>query len=199
MSGFKKLWHDAIREPRIGVMLHFDASRGTDDNALSWFRHPDAQGAYQWLIYDDGSRHPIAPRNSRAWHAGECRTSDSRLQYKDANSAFYGAAWAGGGNKGDKAPEAAVAEMVRICVELFRAHGWTHREVWRITSHHLEAWPRGRKQDVLGADPRNPVIDLFEVRIQVWEGLNGPIAIDPKMAGGIRCYETDLMRWVRVA
>lgn len=158
-----------LREPRLGIMLHYDASTGTDAGALAWFAHPDCRVSYNYLVDDDGDVHVIAPPNARAWHAGACRSSDAaRLPYRDANSAFYGVAWAGGGRRGDVCPERALAGITVQCVTIFRAHRWPAEEVWRIVGHRTEAWPRGRKPDPEG--PRHPnatILSVLDVRARV--------------------------------
>lgn len=155
---------NARTEPPIGVLLHYDES-ASDAGALAWFHDPRCQVSYHYLVRDDGTVHEIAPRGKRAWHAGACRPSDPvRMSYRDANSAFYGVAIAA--NHKDTATEAQVASVVRIIKALFLENGWPFTEVWRISSHHLEAWPRGRKVDV-----QRPgggwVLDLHEVRRKV--------------------------------
>jgi N-acetylmuramoyl-L-alanine amidase len=159
--------YNALRERRLGVMLHYDASTGSDKSAIGWFSDPDCEVSYNLLVGDDGHVYAIAPEDRRAWHAGVCKSSDPRLAYKDANSAFYGISWAGGGRKGDRCPEAAKASIVSECVRLFRKHGWSADETWRIVGHRTEAWPRGRKTDPEGADLKNPVLSTEEIRRRV--------------------------------
>lgn len=160
-------WND-LREPRIGIMLHYDASTGGDGSALAWFSDPACKVSYNILVGDDGKAWSIAPEDKRAWHAGACIPSDSpRLHYKDANSAFYGVSWAGGGKSRDRCPEAAVASIAAQCARLFRKHGWKASETWRIVGHRTEAWARGRKQDPEGPKPTNPILSTAEVRKRV--------------------------------
>lgn len=156
-------WNE-LKEPRQGITLHYDAS-SSDAGAVAWFSHPECKVSYNFLVLDDGRVVPIAPRAKRAWHMGSCRPHDpSWLNYKDANSAFYGVAIAA--NHKDTATEAQVAAVVRIIKGLFIEHGWPLTDAYRITSHHLEAWPRGRKIDV--ARPGGGwVLDLDEVRRRV--------------------------------
>lgn len=167
-AGRARNW-GARRESRLGIMLHYDASAGLDVDALGWFSDPRCRVSYNWLYLDDGAEHEIAPDDARAWHAGACRPSDpARLAYGDANSAFWGLAWAGGGRPGDVCPEAARAAIVRRCVTLFRRRGWPAEETWRIVSHRSEAWPRGRKDDPEGpGHPRRTVLSTHEIRSRV--------------------------------
>ena len=132
-----------LRAPRMGIMMHYDAS-ASDNGAVEWLLFdPKCAVSYNWLILDDGTVRDIAPKDARAWHAGECKPSRPELAYRDANSAFYGVALAA--RPGDTATPAAFSAVVDLCVALMQSHGWT--EEWRITSHRAEAWPRGRKDD----------------------------------------------------
>lgn len=157
---FRPNW-DTRTEKVQGILLHYDES-ATDAGAVAWFRHPDCRVSYHYLVLDNGTPVNIAPVGTRAWHAGRCRPSNpERLDYRDANSAFYGVAIAA--NHKDTATPAQVATVVRLCQELFTGNDWPRAETWRISSHHLEAWPRGRKVDTKAPDGRW-VLDLDEVR-----------------------------------
>jgi N-acetyl-anhydromuramyl-L-alanine amidase AmpD len=149
-----------LREPRIGVMLHYDGST-TDPGAMSWLEHPDCKVSYNYLVLDNGDVVVVAPKDKRAWHAGNCTSSDARLPYRDANSAFYGVAAATG-----SAPvtEAQLKSIVDICRYLFRENKWPEAESWRISSHRNEAWQRGRKIDPEGPRPESPILSLEQVR-----------------------------------
>jgi N-acetyl-anhydromuramyl-L-alanine amidase AmpD len=154
-------WSLRIREPRIGVMLHYDAS-ATDAGAIAWLAGPDIKVSYNWLVTDEGNIIPIAPETARAWHAGVCRSSDPRLPYRDANSAFYGVSIAA--TTGDVATVEAKRSVAALCRTLFGRHGWPVDEVWRIVSHRTQAWPRGRKNDPEGPDLAHPVLNANEIR-----------------------------------
>ena len=111
----------------------------------------------------NGAQLTVAPANARAWHAGTSRPSNNSLTYKDANSAFYGIAIAA--TDGDVATSAQKMAVVRLCHALFAHHGWSFKdELWRVTGHDTEAWPRGRKHDPTGSHPERPVLDVAEVR-----------------------------------
>ena len=159
-------WNDDLREPRIGVLLHYDASV-SDASAVQWLtRDPRCKVSYTWLILDDGSIITVAPPDARAWHAGICRASDPRLPYRDANSAFYGLSLAA--TAGDRATPAALTAIADLTRALFGRHGWdTRTELWRIVGHSTEAWPRGRKVDPVGPDPARPVLRVEEIRQRV--------------------------------
>lgn len=152
-----------LREPRLGVMLHYDDS-ASDPGAVEWLtRDPRCRVSYNWLVLDDGTVVEIAPANARAWHAGVCRPSDpQRLRYRDANSAFYGIAIAASGR--DTATAAQFDAVQRLVVDLFRRHGWSFAEPWRVTTHRREAWPRGRKIDIEGPNPASPVFPVARLR-----------------------------------
>jgi hypothetical protein len=152
-----------LREKRIGIMLHYDAS-ANDAGAVQWLKHdPRCQVSYTDIVLDNGTVISIAPRNRRAWHAGVCRSSDPRLVYKDANSAFYGIAIAA--TAGDTATLAQKQAVDRVCEEIFAAEGWNVcSDAWRIVGHDTEAWPRGRKNDPIGSNPKHPVLSTFEIR-----------------------------------
>lgn len=136
-----------LREPRLGVMLHWDGSF-SDRGALLWLlSDPRCRVSYNWLVLDDGTVRDIAPPRARAWHAGDCRTSDpARLPYRDANSAFYSiAAAAKPGDTITPKQFRAIADLTRAC---FDAERWPLTDTWRVTDHSREAWPRGRKHDI---------------------------------------------------
>lgn len=151
----------ALREPRIGVMIHFDAS-SSDAGGVAWFSDPKCNVSYQFLVLDDGGFVRIAPDDARAWHAGACQPSDPRLPYKDANSAFYGIA-AATNEKTDVTPlqTATIAFLTRL---YFNRHSWPVTDLWRIVGHRTEAWPRGRKSDPEGADLANPILAVGDIR-----------------------------------
>lgn len=155
-------YSSTLREKRLGVMIHFDGSV-SDAGARSWFADPRCAVSYQDLVLDDGTVVQIAPTSARAWHAGACRSSDpERLPYRDANSAFYGIAAAT-----DDRYQVTALQMLAIAYRTrwyFAAEGWDPRETWRIVGHDTEAWPRGRKFDPTGPDPRNPILAIEDIR-----------------------------------
>lgn len=161
MSGREN--HGPLTEPRVGVMLHYDASR-SDTGAVAWLtRDPACKVSYHWLVTDDGEAHIIAPHGRRAWHAGVCRSSDpARLPYRDANSAFYGLAIAA--TAGDEASDEQLARVLQLVRDCFVRQRWPMSETWRVVGHSTEAWPRGRKTDPEGPDPLHPVLDVALVR-----------------------------------
>lgn len=153
--------HGPLKGPRIGCMIHFDAS-GSDAGSLAWFTNPKCKVSYNDLILDDGSHVVIAPRDRRAWHAGICRPSSARLQYTDANSAFYGVAIAS-----NEKIEATALQMISVAWRvrhLFEYQGWPLTDTWRITGHEDEAWHRGRKSDPSGPSKLNPILSVENVR-----------------------------------
>jgi N-acetyl-anhydromuramyl-L-alanine amidase AmpD len=152
----------ALREPRLGVMLHYTGP-GSDDGLVAWLqRGADCRVSYNWLVQDDGEEVPVAPAAARAWHAGVCRPSDPRLVYQDANSAFYGIALTAA--PPEVASQFAFRAVLRVCRELFYQHRWSLRESWRIVGHDTEAWPRGRKIDPTGPNPKHPILDVLAIR-----------------------------------
>lgn len=153
--------YEPLREKRVGVMLHYDAS-GTDAGAVSWFADPRCRVSYHYLVLDDGAYVAIAPLDKRAWHAGVCQPSDSRLAYRDANSAFYGIA-AATDNRVDVTP-LQLLTVAWLTRKLFEREGWPVTDLWRITSHRTEASPRGRKSDPEGGDLKNPIFSPADVR-----------------------------------
>jgi hypothetical protein len=165
--------YNRIREPRVGVMLHYDGST-SDRGAVNWLLHdPRCHVSYNWLVLDHGALVPIAPSGSRAWHAGVCKPSLG-LVYKDANSAFYGLSLAA--TVGETATEDAKATIAKHCLTLFRHHGWEPAtDGWRIVSHASEAWPRGRKIDPVGPDQLHPVLSVEEIRDRVQKLAGQPV------------------------
>lgn len=164
---------NAPREPRLGVMLHYDAST-SDRGAVQWLMHdPRCKVSYNYLVLDNGEVVTVAPVTARAWHAGICRSSDpGRLPYRDANSAFWGVSIAAG--SGDVATLAAKVAVARVCTELMLSMGWDLSSTFRIVGHDTEAWPRGRKIDPEGPDPLRPVLSVTEIRRMVATGALAP-------------------------
>lgn len=164
-------YHPTIREPRLGVMLHYDGS-AADLPGLKWLlKDPACKVSYNDVIDDKGAYHQVAPEDARAWHAGTCRTSDPRLPYTDANSAFYGVAVLCDGD--DLTTGAQLLGVAERAAYYFRKHGWPATETWRIVGHKSEAWPRDpsatppryRKVDPDGERKDGlPVLDVQVVR-----------------------------------
>ena len=159
-----------LKEPRVGVMLHYDAS-ASDASAIIWFTDPLCRVSYNWLVMDSGNVIPIAPQDARAWHAGYCKSDDPRLAYRDANSAFYGLALAA--TTGDVATREAKRSIAMMCLHCFALEGWPITDVWRIVSHrqhavyepgHPKAGQYGRKSDPEGPDLARPVMNTNEIR-----------------------------------
>jgi N-acetyl-anhydromuramyl-L-alanine amidase AmpD len=168
------MFNPDLREPRIGVMVHYDGS-SSDHGGLAWFADPKCEVSYQVGALDDGRWAQIAPDSARAWHAGACRTSDpKRLSYRDANSAFYAIA-----ALTDETHQVTVAQMLTIAWKIrtwFRAEGWKPEETWRIVGHdteavfergHARAGQRGRKIDPTGPNPKNPILAIEDIRYLV--------------------------------
>ena len=158
LSGVSNRWA-ALAEPRRGIMLHYDAS-GSDAGALSWLRDPRCKVSYNWLVLDNGTVEEIAPREARAYHAGECRPSGTGPMYTYANSAFYGVAIAA--TDGETVTPAQEEAVVALCAELCREHTWNPAH--SIVGHDTEAWPRGRKHDPTGSNPAKPVMSVARIR-----------------------------------
>jgi N-acetylmuramoyl-L-alanine amidase len=170
--------YNALLEPRLGVMLHYDES-STDAAAMAWFTDPRCEVSYNLLVLDDGRYVLVVPEERRAWHAGHCRSSNStKLPYRDANSAFVGIAVATNGRT--PATQAQLDTVVWLTQREFDKHGWPRTETWRIIGHDSEAiWPRkadvprhlrgkrGRKIDPTGPNPDRPILSVKEVRARV--------------------------------
>lgn len=145
-----------LREPRQAIMLHYDAS-SNDRAGVQWVKYDSrVKVSYNFMVTDAGRLITITPFHARAWHAGVCRPSDPRLQYTDANSAFYGISITA--TVGDIATDAAKRTIAQLCFTLFHHHDWAIDETYRIVSHRDEAWPRGRKTDP------EPVMHTSEIR-----------------------------------
>src|SRR5690349_17272998 len=113
-----------MSEPRRGVMLHYTA--GSFAGSVAWCRNPDSRVSYHAIVGQRGDVELLAPWDRRAWHAGVCQSSDPRLPYKDANSAFEGVALAAG--PGMRVTPEAFDTIVRIVRLRFRANGWDDAE-----------------------------------------------------------------------
>ena len=142
-------------EPRIGIMLHVDASR-SDTGSLEWFGNNRCRCVYHWIVMDDGRVVGLVPPHRRSWHAGKCRPSGRTQSYRDANSAFYGLAAAA--TIGDSITTPQLKSLVRVVSDIMAHESWTDLNR-RLTGHSIEAWPRGRKTDP-ECDPKNPVLTL---------------------------------------
>lgn len=160
---------NSLREARMGVMLHYDAST-SDKGAVEWLLHdPRCKVSYNYLVLDNGQIVTIAPADARAWHAGICRPSEPRLNYRDANSALWGISIAATvGEVATKEAKEAIADLTRI---LFINQHWPLTDTWRIVGHSSEAWPRGRKIDPVGPNPAKPVLSVEEMRDTVTGGI----------------------------
>lgn len=163
-------WNE-LKEKRIGIMLHYDASV-SDASAIAWLAtDPRCHVSYNWIVMDSGNIIPLAPDDKRAWHAGFCRSDDPRIPYRDANSAFYGISLAA--TLGDVATREAKRSIAALCLTLFAHNDWSLTEIWRIVSHgsqavfepgHPKAGQRGRKSDPEGPDKAHPVMSTNEIR-----------------------------------
>jgi N-acetyl-anhydromuramyl-L-alanine amidase AmpD len=154
---------NSVREKRLGICLHYDASR-SDKGAVAWLTaDPRCTVSYHLIITDDGTIYQIAPLDKRAYHAGVCVSSDPRLPYRDANSALYGVSIAA--TDGEVCTPAQFDSVVVACDLLAAREGWDlAKEPWRIVGHNTEAHPRGRKLDPIGTNPAKPVLDVAAVR-----------------------------------
>jgi N-acetyl-anhydromuramyl-L-alanine amidase AmpD len=154
--------HGPLRDEVLGVMLHY--SVGSYAGTLSHCRNPKSAVSYHVVLGPQaGERSQLVPLGRRAWHAGVCRTSDSRLPYTDANSAFVGVAVATGNPPVVVTPPQFNA-IVDECRRIYAHYGWPLTETWRIVGHASEAWPRGRKSDPTGPDATRPVLSVEAVR-----------------------------------
>lgn len=134
------------RHPVVGICLHWTG--GTFASAVDWCWRAESQVSYHAIISPRGQVALVAPWEARAWAIGRSRSSDpTRLPYPadDANSVFESIALAGGPPV--KPTPEAVAKLIALVAERFRARGWSAGDVWRITTHRAEAWERGRKHD----------------------------------------------------
>lgn len=125
-----------LREPRIGIMLHYDGGASDIGGIYFLTKDPGCKVSYNWAITDDGKEVIVAPENARAWHGGNCTPSDPRLTYRDANSAFYGVAITAGPN--DTVTQAQLEAVVRRCAILFDKHKWDRTDGYRIVTHKSE-------------------------------------------------------------
>jgi N-acetyl-anhydromuramyl-L-alanine amidase AmpD len=167
-----------LKEPRIGVMLHYDDST-SDSGALAWFKDPECKVSYNYLVLDNGDYVPLLDEEKRAWHAGLCRTSSpARLRYNDANSAFLGISVATNGKI--PATAAQLETVAWLTRRYFQKKGWPLSETWRIVGHDTEAvygqnadvpvhlrGKRGRKIDPTGPKKDRPILSVAEVRKRV--------------------------------
>lgn len=155
---------------RHGIMLHFDASR-TDQGAINWFDDPEFLLSYNRAYTDNGRRIKLTPTiEHRAYHAGKCR-SDA-VVHDNANSSFYGLCITAGDGQ-----VATTEQFTAICVDaavIARYHqlrgdpGWgiDNIDYW-ITGHEDWAFPKGRKHDPTGENPKKglpPVLDKIAAR-----------------------------------
>lgn len=156
--------HNTLREPRQGVMLHYDES-SNDAGGLAWFFDPTCKVSYDFWISRKGTIYRLVPSGRRAWHAGECEPAEG-YHYSDANSAFVGVAIAA--RHDERVTDAQMQSVVDLCVSLGFNNGWPMHDPHWITGHNAQAWPRGRKTDPEGAYPaekaKNPVLSVAEVR-----------------------------------
>ncbi|MBW3630383.1 MAG: N-acetylmuramoyl-L-alanine amidase [Gemmatimonadetes bacterium] len=171
----------ALREPRIGVMLHYDDS-SSDEGAVAWFTDDRCEVSYNYLVLDDGEYVPIVPEDKRAWHAGHCKSSaPNKLRYTDANSAFVAIAIATNAKKAATRPQ--LDTVVWLTRREFDRNGWPLTDTWRIVGHDQEAiyankadvpkalrGKRGRKIDPTGPNPARPILSVELVRTRITAG-----------------------------
>jgi hypothetical protein len=178
---------DELRQPRVGVMWHFDDS-SSDAGALGWFRSPEFKLSYNRAFTDDGRAHNLVARSTdrsslhyAARHAGVCRTQSAPVLVRGCNQSFYGFAVTCGA--ADVTTEAQYRRIVLDTVATFRVHGWgpaevAHRlvghEEWAIFNERdnptrRDLWGKlGRKIDPTGVrKDRRPVLSLVQGRIDV--------------------------------
>ena len=155
----------ALREPRIGCMVHYSA--GDFNSTVQWCCDPASRVSYHVVIAGDGAAVQLVPWDARAWHAGKCSPSRESRSYEDANSAFYGIALSGGPEFGPPT-DAQEQTLNSILWDRFQEHGWPVAEWWRVVGHDTEAAPRGRKADPTGDShgygPAHPWLSLDGVR-----------------------------------
>lgn len=161
-----------LRENRQGVMLHYDES-SSDAGGLQWFFDPanfagDNPVSYDFWINDKGEIYRLVPQGKCAWHAGKCRPA-AGYSYRHANSAFVGVAIAA--KHTDKVTPAQLTSVVALCTLLGTNNGWPLENSKWITGHNVQAWPRGRKDDPEGPNPKKHVtLSVEEVRRLVSTG-----------------------------
>lgn len=155
--------HNELREPRQGVMLHYDESL-SDRGGLAWFFDPACKVSYDFWISRKGEIYRLVPMARRAWHAGACRPAKG-YKYADANSAFVGVSIAA--NRSEQATKEQRMAVVWLCEALGRNNGWPLENPTWITGHNAQAWPRGRKVDPEGPDKKRPVLSVEEMRYAV--------------------------------
>lgn len=157
--------HGELREPRIGVALHY--SDGDFNSTVAWCCDPASKVSYHVVIAGDGAAVQLVPWDRRAWHMGRCAPSKTSCSYTDANSAFYGIALSGGPQFGPPT-DAQEQTLNSILWDRFTEHGWPVCEWYRIVGHDSEAIPAGRKHDPTGDshgyDPGRPWLSLESVR-----------------------------------
>lgn len=173
--------HSALRQDRIGVMLHYDGS-ASDVGGLGWFKHPDCRVSYNFVVGDQGEITYLVEMDQRAWHAGVCKQAVGTLPYTDANSAFVGIAALT--NEHTDVTQVQTLSIAWLCRWVFAFYGWSVADVdRRITSHRAEAWPRGRKSDPEGKVAGNPILSTQDVRDLV-SRMGAPEGMD-NLIGGV--------------
>lgn len=183
-----EFWSRTPREPRVGIMLHYDQS-ATDAGGLEWLlRDARAGVSYHEVYTRSGIAVPVAPWEAAAWHAGGCRRSAAVPAYSHGNSAWYGLAVMahdeGVRSPREHATERQLGLLVERCCWIFRRHRWKISETrWRITGHADEAWPRGRRSDPYGPDPAAPVLSVADVQWRVLGRLIADLRAEPRLAG----------------
>ena len=158
------------RRTPSGICLHYDGSV-TDKGGLSWLMNPEFRLGYDFYVWDDGTIFELNQqwRTHRMPHCGASRQSHKTLNYPEngGNAALIGVAIAAGGRAGDKAAPAQRQAVIDLCAWLAAQMRWDiAAQPERITSHRLEAWPRGRKTDIEGS-LKNPVLLTSDVRTAV--------------------------------
>jgi len=155
--------HNALREARQGVMLHYDVS-SSDAGGLEYFYSDEAaerQISYDFWISRKGKIYRLVPPGRRAWHAGACEPALG-YRYRDANSAFVGVCIAA--HPGERATPAQLDALIWLLSSMAENNGWSATDLRWVTGHNRQAAPRGRKQDPEGPDPKHVVLSVEAVR-----------------------------------
>jgi N-acetylmuramoyl-L-alanine amidase len=111
---------------------------------INHFANPETSVSAHYTIDRDGTVISHVPEDSRAWHAGESRMKDGRMNVNDFS---IGIELVNRNDGTDAFPDAQLAALRKLVKAITERHPIRH-----IIAHYECAYPPGRKSDPVGFD-----------------------------------------------
>jgi len=116
----------------------------TADEVVKHFANPETSVSAHYTIDRDGTVVSHVPEESRAWHAGESRMKDGRVNVNDFS---IGIELVNRNDGTDPFPQAQLTALRELLKAIHTRH-----EIRHIIPHYECAYPPGRKSDPVGFD-----------------------------------------------